>query len=218
MNCRTARVKLSAFEEGLLPDAVRNEVAQHLRRCRACNNDCEQLHHARVAVRHLPAYAAPPALTVNLRIAASKELQRRANTLTRWDRLSLTLRDLMRPVALPLAGGILSALLLFCALVPTFTQRYSGSDVPLSFFTEPVVKSMAPLGFMHGDAIVDVSVDEDGCAVSYSIVGGGHSEELRRTIENNLLFTRFTPATAFGIPTASTVRIAFRSSRVEVRG
>jgi hypothetical protein len=56
--------------------------------------------------------------------------------------------------------------------------------------------------------------------VNYSIIGAdGHTaDQLRRSIENNLLFTTFQPATAFGLPIAGKIRISFRSSRIDVRG
>ena len=130
----------------------------------------------------------------------------------------------MRPLALPLAGGLCSAIIMFSALVPTFTSTYAMSrtlgpgDVPTMLTTEPMVKYMAPIAF-ETDAVVDLKIDEQGRIVDYAIVAAGQqSDQLRRTIENNLLFTEFWPATAFGRPVAGTVRVSFRSNRIEVRG
>jgi hypothetical protein len=148
--------------------------------------------------------------------------QESAPLLKRWrDSFELNLQNLMRPLALPLVGGIFSAVLLFSALVPSFTQHQTPGDVPTGLSTQPLVKSMAPLGFMDtDDAVVDLRIDGEGRIVNYSIIGAdGHTaDQLRRSIENNLLFTTFQPATAFGLPIAGKIRISFRSSRIDVRG
>jgi hypothetical protein len=42
--------------------------------------------------------------------------------------------------------------------------------------------------------------------------------ELRRTVENNLLFMRFKPAEFFGHRTTAKLRITIRRSQLEVKG
>jgi hypothetical protein len=94
-------------------------------------------------------------------------------------------------------------------------------DIPTVLSTQPMVKYLAPVAFGHGDAEVDLTIDGRGHIVNYVIVSapGQKGEELRRTIENNLLFTEFWPATAFGRPIAGTVRISFRSAAgIDVKG
>jgi hypothetical protein len=159
-------------------------------------------------------------------VIASRErvraAQERLPLITRWrEGFHLSLQNLMKPLALPLVGGIGSAVLLFGALMPSFIQHRTPGDVPTGLSTQPLVKSMAPLGFMDaGDAVVDLRIDGEGRIVNYSIIGtdGQKADQVRRSIENNLLFTTFQPATAFGLPIAGTIRISFRSSRIEVRG
>jgi hypothetical protein len=132
----------------------------------------------------------------------------------------------MRPLALPLAGGLCSAVVLFSALVPTFTSTFAANktpsrwDVPTMLNTEPMVKCMAPIAFGEGAVDVDLKIDEEGRVVNYAIVSGSGpaSEEVRRRIENNLLFAEFWPATAFGHPIAGTIRVSFRSTHLDVRG
>ena len=71
--------------------------------------------------------------------------------------------------------------------------------VPVVLSSEPAVKNLAPIGFFDGDAVVDLSIDAAGRIVNYSIVGvdGAGSDQLRRSIENNLLFTTFVPGHCF---------------------
>ena len=164
---------------------------------------------------------------MRLRVSASRERAKITATKSRvgfsFDHVGLALDNLMKPLALPAAGGLCVAVLLFMILVPTFSGAfYMGSaiDVPTGLSTGPTVKSLAPIGFRYGDAEVDLRIDDQGRIINYSIVGGQGIEKdaLRRSIENNLLFTQFTPATAFGIPITGTLRLSFRSSRIDVKG
>ena len=166
---------------------------------------------------------------MRLRILASKEhladRQSTSHLQTCFSKISLALDNLMKPVALPAAGGLCAALLLFMSLVPAFhTHRLSLEDVPLSDWappTEPTLRSVAPIGFSYGDAQVDLRIDEHGRLINYSIVGGQpglETDALNRSIKNNLLFTTFRPATSNGVPISSTIRLSFQSSRIDVKG
>jgi len=174
-------------------------------------------------MRALPRVAPPPELTVRLHVVASRERERRKHgwlhraATTAW----LMFDGLMRPLAVPLAGGICSTLFLFGLLVPSFAWVPSAEDVPIGWSTEPAVKSMYPIGFEDGEAVVDVTIDDQGRMVDFSIVhgsGGADSASFYRSVENALLFTVFTPRTAFGQPVGGKLRLTFRSSRVDVRG
>ena len=223
MNCRTVRTKLLAEFDQSTPHAERQAVAAHLRVCRSCSEIGAEREGIRAAMRALPRVAPPPDLAVRLRVIASRERQRRSQgwlrTLTVQARL--TFDGLMRPLAVPLAGGICSALLLFGLLVPSFAWVPSVEDVPIGLSTEAAVKNMAPIGFSDGEAVVDVTIDDQGHMVDYSIVhdpGGVVTESFRRSVENALLFTEFTPRTAFGQPVGGKLRLTFRTSSVDVKG
>jgi len=197
--------------------------------CGDCARESERYQRIREALRSLPQRTPPPDLTLRLRVAASKARAdaMRPSAWDRWcDRAQLSFSNLMRPLALPLAGGLCSALFLFSALVaPTFKSTFAMDktplwDVPTTLTTQPMVKS-ALIGFNDGEAVVDLTIDHQGKIVNYSIVSapGKQGDALRRSIENSLLFTEFWPATAFGRPVAGTIRISFRnSSRIEVKG
>ena len=209
----------------------RGEMRQHMSNCNACTRERERFERVRQALRAIPRTAVPAELTLRLRVTASKvraESARRSGW-NRWsDRLELAAKNLMRPLALPLAGGLCSAVVLFSALVPTFNSTYakkttppSAWDVPTMLATEPSVMCTAPVAFPEAEAVVDLTIDEQGRMVNYTIVSiapGEKIDTLRPIIENELLFTAFRPATAFGKPVAGTVRISFGNSHVEVRG
>jgi hypothetical protein len=196
-----------------------------------CARETERYQRIREALRSLPQRTPPPDLTLRLRMAASKVRVENTSGAGPWrrviDRFQLGLTNLMRPLALPLAGGLCSAIFLFSALVPTFTATYAANripslgDVPTALNTEPMVKCMAPVAFGEADAVVDLKIDEMGRVINYAIISGAsgpQSDELRRRIENNLLFAEFWPATAFGRPISGTIRVSFRSTHLDVRG
>lgn len=178
------------------------------------------------ALRDLPARVPPPGLRTSLRVLASRERQRllgRQGGVAWRDRFSLFASNLMRPLALPFAGGVFSTVVLFSMwLVPTYPLRGDSTfDVPTILTTEATVKGTAPIGAGGGDVVVDVTIDGQGRMVDYTVVSGRNalnSEALRRNLENMLLFTVFTPATAFGQPTSGKMRLSLRTSHIDVKG
>jgi Putative zinc-finger len=227
MKCWTVRRRFSAYLDNSLPEKEGLALRAHLRDCGACSRRSDGYRLSRRALRSLPQRTPPMTLTTQLRIDASRELAQKAREGSRFlawaGRLKLTLDNLMKPLALPAAGGLCAAILLFTILVPTFSGAFylaPAGDVPTGLSTDPVLKSLAPIGFHYGDAEVDLRIDEQGRIVNYSIVGnpGLDKDAMRRSIENNLLFTQFAPATAFGVPVIGNLRLSFRSSRIDVKG
>jgi hypothetical protein len=183
----------------------------------------------RSALRGLSSQRPPQQYATSLRVIASRERQRvlsrrtLAEIFASWqDRARLFATNLMRPLALPFAGGIFSAVALFSVLVSTYPLRGNPAfDVPTALSTNPLVSRTAPFGNSSEDVVVDVSVDVTGRMTDYTIVGGPDGlkgEALRRSIENVLLFTEFQPATSFGQPTAGKLRLVLHSSQVDVKG
>jgi hypothetical protein len=222
MDCQTVQLGISAYLDSAVSPEEQREMVQHLGACRKCAGESERYRELRAALRSVPQRTAPPDLIVRLRVAASKA---RVNRFHGWrDRFQSSLGNLMRPLALPAAGGLCSAVFLFATLVPTFRAAFamdnSPGDVPTMLTTEPTLKFMAPVAFFNGDAVVDLKIDDRGRIINNSILGapGPASDQLRHSIENSLLFTEFWPATNFGRPIAGTIRISFRSSHIDVRG
>jgi hypothetical protein len=230
MECSKVKQRIPVYVDNALPDEERREMRQHMSDCSACVRESERFQRIRVAVRSLPRRTPPPELVQQLRVAASKARALSATASTPWSRwrsrFKLDFTHLMRPVALPVLGGVSSALFLFSALAPTFSPLFGMSklpspfDVPTVLITEPMVKCTAPVAFGGAEATVDVTLDEHGRMVNYKIISasGLKPEQIRHTIENNLLFTEFWPATAFGRPVAGTVRVFFGNSHIEVKG
>jgi hypothetical protein len=180
------------------------------------------------ALRSLPVREPQPDLRTSLRVIASRERQRRVGTRSltaTWrDRFELFSDNFLRAIALPVAGGVASAVVLFSmCVVPAYPLRaaHTTADVPTVLTTQVAVKGMAPFFGGGDDVVVDVTVDEQGRMIDYAVVAGASAlanASLRRRLENVLLFTEFTPATSFGQPMSSKTRLWFRTSRIDVKG
>ena len=187
-------------------------------------------HVVNTALRRLTRRTPPASLSASLRVMASRERDRRVNrrsssaTFSAWcDRTRLFAHNLMRPLALPAAGGLLSAVTLFGLwLVPTYPLRGNQAfDVPTGLSTDPVLKGTTALGSAGEEVVVDVTVDGQGRMIDYVVVTGARTlknDALRRSLETTLLFTEFDPATNFGRPMNGKVRLVLRSSSVDVKG
>jgi len=175
----------------------------------------------RRALRSLPARIPPAGLTVALRVIASRErerfLERRSlrRMIAAWhERATLNAGDMIRSLVLPLAGGVSAAVILFSIwLVPTYPlHANSGVDVPTMLSTDATVTDTGVIGLSGGDAVVDVTVDDQGRMADYAIVSGAdvlQDPNRRHRFENVLLATQFAPATDFGRPKVSKVRMVF---------
>ncbi len=241
MNCQTVTHHLSACLDERLPVEEVRELRRHLDLCADCALRYRQTSRLRDSLRSLPPLVSPPELAIRLRVQASQErlrLMRRSSfgaVAAHWiSRLSLWSENLMRPVAIPVAGGLVSAVVLFSMLAPTFTvQTRFPNDVPLP----PTVTSEAGLhaftaqslglhsspffNLSESDIVVDLLVDEQGRMVDYSLPypqKWTSAPAMLHSVENALLSARFTPATRFGQPANGRIRITLRRSMLDVKG
>ena len=182
------------------------------------------------SLRSLSVKVPPAELRTSLRVIASRERQRRLerrNFATMWrtwrENTRLFLDNAVMSLALPFAGGVFSTVVLFSMfVVPAYPLlSNSDTDVPTILNTPVAVKSIAPFSVGDTDVVVDVTVDEQGRMLDYAIVAGASvlaNPQMRRRLENALVFSNFTPATTFGQPMISKMRLWFHSSRIDVRG
>jgi hypothetical protein len=128
----------------------------------------------------------------------------------------------MRPYAVPFAGGLASALILFAMIGPTLqVRRQVTDDVPAPISTEASLESSFSFNISEADVVVDVQIDEQGRVTGYTIPRGqswASNPAMLRNLENTLLMTKFTPATFFGMPATGKTRITLRRSRLDVQG
>lgn len=205
-------------------------MRHHLATCPECAEDSAHVAELRSKLRAMPAPAMPAELSTRLRVTASREAARRRTRQTLQATVASWIADfrlwtdnLMRPLALPTAGGFASALVLFSVFssgIAIPICKATHVDVPTGLYTEASVKNYLPLGMNESDVVVELTIDDQGRVVDYKLpaLSAPLSQELRRNIENHLLFTQFNPATSFGQPMAGKVRLWFRSSRIDVKG
>jgi hypothetical protein len=199
----------------------------HLESCRDCSVYYESMGKLRADLGRLAQPPVPARLTARLRVLASHERERRLTRVSLSARISawaaraeLAFDNLMRPMALPIAGGLLSALLLFSVLVPNLSFAHNFTDqsfftVPVGLVVEQVGGSVVkPIGnaprIASADAdipadsnVVDLMVDENGHVSDYYVVHG----KLTPDVQSIILFSQFMPATNLGVPVSAKVRV-----------
>src|SRR5215469_10955532 len=233
MSCENFEERISSHLDGLLDAGEREGVLAHLEACRECGTRLKSLGELRARLRRLEEPRIPRALSVRLRVLASHEHARRVARATWSARIAnwkaairLNFENLMRPVALPVAGGVLSALLLFGALIPTLIFRHEFSnDSPLSF-TDPdgTVVNWRPGEIPRLEAVdavvpsdenvLELTIDEEGRVADYAVRQGQLTPEMLTFIQ----FSQFTPAMFFGKPTWGKKLVIFPRHTRSVRG
>jgi len=232
MSCENFEERISSHLDGMLDAGEREEVWAHVEACRACGARLKSLGELRAKLRRLEEPRIPGGLAVRLRVLASHERVRRmartswAARIASWkDGIRLNFENLMQPVALPVAGGVLSALLLFGALVPTLIFRHQiANDSPLSF-TDPdgmVVNWTGDRPRLESvDAVVssdenvlELTIDDEGRIADYAVRQGQLTPEMLTIIQ----FSQLTPAMFFGKPTWGKKLVVLPRHRRSARG
>lgn len=233
MDCQQVKLMLSSFQDGCMVDSERRSIAAHLARCGECSLHLGQLEMVRQTLRAAPRRPMPAHLVFSLRSLASREAARRRyyagfhGAIRGFaERAALLANNMMRPLALPAAGGIASAVFLFCMVMTNFQGivRQHAHDVPLpdNIVSEPSVRHIPFTMAEDSEFTVDVLIDEQGRVIDYSFPDGFGSlstAPLRRYLESTLLLTEFSPGTSFGRPVSGWVKVKFTGrSEIDVKG
>jgi len=226
MSCDHVQELISPLLDRRLAAGERGKVLAHLQVCRECDGHLEAIQSQRKELLRMNTAPVPAALAAQLRVMVSHERERRLSRATLssrfryWSaRTQLLFDNLMRPFALPFAGGLLSALIIFSVLVPSLSFRHNFGDE--AFFTSPdgevvVVDSrggyvqagdfdprIVPLSVAIPDTAnaVTLTVDENGKVCEWFV----SRVQLTPELLNVIMFAQFKPATNFGVPTAAKV-------------
>ncbi len=201
---------------------LRKQAMEHVAVCRACSAELEAAEWQRAAVRSLATAPIPGRLAARLQVIASHERARQLTRIT-WraryeaasSRLSLQFENMMKPFALPIAGGLISALLMFGMLIPSVSFAHIKNGEPSSpIYTEPdgqVVgegdrpKLESAYQASRGKIVVLLMIDDHGKVRDYQVKQGTMTPE----VQNLILFSSFTPATILGQPTWGQVQVVF---------
>jgi hypothetical protein len=182
----------------------RAAVVQHLAECTECERYQRELGYITLGLRELTPQRPPVDLTYRLRVIASHE-RARMNAGSNWFSLfRFRLNQILRPLAVPAAGGIFASLLFFAILAPNFTVHASTDhDVPLPVFTPVSIVDFSPFTIHGPDIMVELTIDETGNVSDYAVPGGVMTKDEMRAVGNVILFTSFKPAISYGRPVSS---------------
>ena len=240
MKCTTVRKNLAGYLDDALigEERVRERAAisEHLDACSSCREELQRFRKLAVLLSQVPKNVPPADLAVRIKVAAA-QAQPSQDWASRFrqfrDHAEIVLENVFRPLTVPATGGLFSAILVFALvfqmIVPGITVRAVENDVPINLMHEAKLislseypESWAPekhdteLSLPHG-LLLYVTVDAQGHMTDYQILSGPNSLELRRQLDQMLLFSRFSPMLSFGRPTAGG-HVVLSFSAVRVRG
>jgi Putative zinc-finger len=231
MECVIPHSDLSDYLDGWATDQERRDIERHLSSCTDCSGRVQEYREIRQSMRQLPSRKLSQHVITKLQVLASRESARRrkridwAHAASEWySGLRLCMHNMMRPLALPIAGGLFSTAALFALLMPDLAHEVHPvhNDIETSVFTQATVKEISPIGGVSdNDITVDLIVDQNGRMLEYRVIGGNNllrDESMRHRLENNLMYGQFNPATQFGQPVAGKLRVTFRSSTIDIKG
>jgi hypothetical protein len=228
VSCSFVMERMAAYVDEALDAGEALSVRRHAAECAVCHARIEEHRRTAASLKALGRVLAPAEIQIELRVLASREKLRQERwrsvpAFLHWlgEEASLRLNNFMRPFAIPVAGGLTAASLAFSMIVSSYpVGGRTLDDVPMPVYTAAVFKGIVPFDFARHDIIVDLVIDRQGRILDYRIAGGDAAgdPEVRRSIENILLFAEFKPATSFGQRVPGRVRISFQTGHIEVRG
>jgi hypothetical protein len=218
MNCELARERLVGFIDEQLRADESAALRRHIEKCAGCFGEYEYQARLNSPLRELRPAAPPEGLAMQIRLRASSTC-----TLSFWERWRVRLSDLMRPFALPAAGGLLAALILFAIMIPAVSVTHAAgfsNDVPTVLSTEPRFKQPSLLPALNQDLLVECWIDSQGRVSNYQVFNEQGSPVSQQAagyrVGDVMLTTLFQPATRFGQPTVGKILVSLR--RINIKG
>jgi hypothetical protein len=222
MKCSDTKRLMSSYLDGAVARNQMTHISQHLQGCPECAALFASMQQTQSLVGSLGRKAAPPDLTLKLRVALSQEMANSRRS--RWEGLRVRWENAFNATMVPATAGLVTTLIIFGVLISFLyypAQVRASNDVPTMLYTPAQLRSTPfelSIGGVNADSlIVEAYVGADGRVQDYRILSGPEDEaEILPQLKNMLIFTTFEPATAFGQPTSSRVILTF--SKVQVRG
>jgi Putative zinc-finger len=216
MTCREVGRHLAGYLDGAMPAQRHAVVHAHLAGCPSCREDLQTYSRlARVLAESAP--VAPPSdLATRIRVQASQAQLRRSTLHWLRTRVPIFFDNILRPLAVPATGGLLTAAFAFVFLVQSLIVGIPMGNIPNDLPTELVqparLESLAPFpvpGIIAGGPsstggilTVEATLNAEGHVAGYTILSGPTDATIRHAIDQVLIFSRFQPELTFGRPTA----------------
>ncbi|HEY2019391.1 MAG TPA: anti-sigma factor [Bryobacteraceae bacterium] len=232
MSCDNVQELISPLLDRRIPADEREKVLAHLEVCRKCDEYLEAIQNQRKALLRMDPAPVPEAVAARLRVMASHERARQlahasfSSRIGYWySRTQLLFDNMMRPLALPVAGGLLSAMVMFSVLVPSLSFEHVAEQAMFAYpdgqvvvdastgtYTPDIDKENTPR-LVRVDMVipedanaVTLTVDENGNVCDYAVARGQLTQDLKSII----MFSKFRPATFLGVPIPSKVNAVQR--------
>jgi hypothetical protein len=228
LNCKSVRSVLWDYAAGSLAADELVTIDSHLGECRECSLHRAEVKSLRTGLKNLPkslpAKSASGMLRTQLLVIASRERARQAlrrDLAARMadlrSRARMIFDNLLRPVAVPAAGGMLASFLCFGAIMDTLHVHPEWqNDIPVGLYTQVMIDDVSPFSVNGNDVIVQLTVDRDGRVSDFEVPQGTGSPEELREIGNLVLYSSFVPATAFGQKVTGKILVSVH--HINIRG
>jgi hypothetical protein len=230
LNCHSVRSALWDYAAETLGESERESVTAHLRNCRECGLHRAEVRSLRTGLRNLPGKNVSSLLSIRLKVVASRERSRmllRRDLAARLGDLrsnaKLLFDNLLRPLAVPAACGILASFFCIAMIIDTLHFHPAWQlDIPVAgLFTQVTIDGLSPFSVDGPDVTMQLTVDASGAVSDFEVPTDGKntraaSPQEMKEIGNMVLFSTFTPATSFGQRVSG--KIVVGSRHINIRG
>jgi hypothetical protein len=220
LSCAKVKIFLPGYLDGALPadggKFTRASIGVHLQSCGPCRVELSRYQKMQQLMGKTERVAAPETLGVEIRMALARA--REASNPRHWlrrlyDRADLIRQNILAPLALPATGGLVSALLVFTLVLPSYSgagplrnligvidemPAISFQPARLDMLADFSVSGLGDSGSSSGSLVVEATVGVNGDVVDYRILAGPDNPEIRRRLDQILLLSRFHPEVSFG--------------------
>jgi hypothetical protein len=241
LRCVSVRHWLPGYLDGALPEGnrgtrLRARMAQHLEHCASCRAELKGFQALSRIIMGVGADEPPEDLAVEIRVAVARAGE--AGGMKAFvdhckHQLDLLLDHVIEPLLIPVTGGAMVALIVFAFVFPILGGGLhlplpgTRPDLPTSLMQPARLETLAGFSLpgLEGAAgrensqglLVEATVNDEGQAVSYRVIGSPLDAGTQRQLDRVVLFSRFRPQLSFGRPTSSG-RVVLGFSQIYVRG
>jgi hypothetical protein len=232
MNCRQAAPHLPGYLDGAVSPRHHELVRTHLASCKECYAQLERYRRLAICLANVAPSAPPADLAVRIRVRAARSGAPWADLRRLWSKAAVAFEDILKPIAVPATGGILTALVAFVLVVQNILVGVPmtgivPNDLPLNLVQPARVESLAPFPIPgvigssgqadSGTLLLEATLNAQGQVVSYKILAGPNNSAVQHQIDQVMMFSRFSPQLSFGRPQDGG-RVLLSFSEVRVRG
>ena len=231
MNCSQAQHYLPGYMDGAVRPRDRAHLRKHLDSCGNCRRELERYRILAAHIAKVEPVLPPADLAMKIRVRASRKQSVWAAVRELWARARLVTQNILKPLAVPATGGVLTAVAVFVfvtqGMLVGMPAGRVADDLPLNLVQPAQLERLAPFPVSDidetdgqtnsGALLLEATLDAQGQVVYYKILSGPTSAAVQRQIDQVLLFSKFRPQLGFGRPMGGG-RVLLNFNEVRVRG